>query len=45
VLQGFLAAAATDPAALGDLNARLEEVVAEKEQLELEWLEAAEVVG
>ena len=44
-LHGEMAAAATDPAALGDLNARLEEVVAEKEQLELEWLEAAEVAG
>ena len=43
-LHGEMAAAATDPAALADLNARLEEVVAEKEELELEWLEAAEVI-
>ena len=33
-LHGEMAAAATDPAALADLNARLEEVVAEKEELE-----------
>ncbi|HKX68243.1 MAG TPA: ABC-F family ATP-binding cassette domain-containing protein [Intrasporangium sp.] len=44
-LHGEMAAAATDPAALADLNARLSEVVAEKEELELEWLEAAEVIG
>ncbi|HET6665716.1 MAG TPA: ATP-binding cassette domain-containing protein, partial [Intrasporangium sp.] len=44
-LHGEMAAAATDPAALADLNTRLGEVVAEKEELELEWLEAAEVVG
>ncbi|HEX6056412.1 MAG TPA: ABC-F family ATP-binding cassette domain-containing protein [Intrasporangium sp.] len=44
-LHGEMAAAATDPAALADLNARLEGVVAEKEELELEWLEAAEVIG
>ncbi|WP_120522833.1 ABC-F family ATP-binding cassette domain-containing protein [Arthrobacter celericrescens] len=31
--------------ALGDLNAKLQELLAEKEGLELEWLEAAEVLG
>ena len=35
----------TDPKALADLTARLREVVEEREVLELEWLEAAEVVG
>ena len=35
----------TDPTALADLTARLREVVEEREVLELEWLEAAEVVG
>jgi len=35
----------TDPTALADLTARLREVVEEREELELEWLEAAEVVG
>jgi ABC transport system ATP-binding/permease protein len=40
-----MAERATDPAALADLNARLQSVVGEREELELEWLEAAEVVG
>lgn len=44
-VHGEMAVAATDPATLADLNARLEQVVAEKEELELEWLEAADVVG
>ena len=35
----------TDPTALADLTARLREVVEEREVLELEWLEAAEVAG
>jgi len=44
-LHGDMAEKATDPAALADLNARLQAVVSEREELELEWLEAAEVVG
>jgi hypothetical protein len=40
-----MAEKATDPAALADLNAKLQAVVGEREELELEWLEAAEVVG
>ncbi|MDN5797615.1 MAG: ATP-binding cassette domain-containing protein [Intrasporangium sp.] len=36
---------ATDPAALADLGARLQALVSEREQLESEWLDAAEVVG
>jgi ATPase subunit of ABC transporter with duplicated ATPase domains len=44
-IHGEMAQQATDPAALADLNARLQELVAEREGLELEWLEAAEVVG
>ena len=43
-LHGDMVTAATDPAALADLNATLQEVVAEKETLELEWLEAAELL-
>jgi len=43
-LHGEMVTAATDPAALADLNAKLQGVVAEKEALELEWLEAAELV-
>ncbi len=31
--------------ALGELNAKLQELLAEKEGLELEWLEAAEILG
>ncbi|WP_426302590.1 ABC-F family ATP-binding cassette domain-containing protein [Arthrobacter sp. R-11] len=31
--------------ALGDLNTKLQELLSEKEGLELEWLEAAEVLG
>ncbi|EWT01582.1 glycerophosphodiester phosphodiesterase [Intrasporangium oryzae NRRL B-24470] len=44
-LHGEMATKATDPVALADLNAKLQAVVAEREELELEWLEAAEVVG
>ena len=44
-LHGEMAEQATDPAALADLNAKLQSVVSEREELELEWLEAAEVVG
>jgi len=44
-LHGDMAEKATDPAALADLNAKLQAVVSEREELELEWLEAAEVVG
>ena len=43
-LHGEMVTAATDPTALADLNAKLQDVVAEKEELELEWLEAAELV-
>ena len=31
--------------ALGELNAKLQELLDEKEGLELEWLEAAEILG
>jgi ATP-binding cassette subfamily F protein uup len=31
--------------ALGELNTKLEELLGEKEVLELEWLEAAEILG
>src|SRR5262249_35736124 len=44
-LHGEMASAATDPVALTDLNGKLQALVAEREELELEWLEAAEVVG
>ena len=44
-LHGDMAERATDPSALADLNAKLQAVVTEREELELEWLEAAEVVG
>jgi hypothetical protein len=44
-LHGDMAEKATDPAALADLNAKLQAVVGEREELELEWLEAAEIVG
>ena len=44
-LHGEMATAATDPVALRGLNTSLQEVVAERELLELEWLEAAELVG
>ncbi|MDV3222541.1 ABC-F family ATP-binding cassette domain-containing protein [Intrasporangium sp.] len=44
-LHGEMAEAATDPVALADLNTKLQDVVAEKEELEHEWLEAAEIVG
>jgi ATPase subunit of ABC transporter with duplicated ATPase domains len=44
-LHGDMAEKATDPSALADLNTRLQAVVTEREELELEWLEAAEVVG
>ncbi len=44
-LHGDMAEKATDPAALADLNARLAGGRQESEELELEWLEAAEVVG
>ena len=44
-LHGEMATAATDPVALRGLNTSLQEVVAERELLELEWLEAAERVG
>jgi ABC transport system ATP-binding/permease protein len=42
-LHGQLAAAATDYTKAAELDARLRAVQAEKEQVELEWLEAAEV--
>ncbi|MFM6851547.1 MAG: ATP-binding cassette domain-containing protein, partial [Terrabacter sp.] len=44
-LHGDMAVKATDPAALADLNAKLQAVVSEREELEIEWLEAAEIVG
>ncbi len=44
-LHGEMATAATDPVALRGLNTSLQQVVAERELLELEWLEAAEVLG
>jgi ATPase subunit of ABC transporter with duplicated ATPase domains len=44
-LHGEMAEQATDPAALADLSAKLQAVLAEREELELEWLEAAELVG
>ncbi|MGN6753362.1 MAG: ABC-F family ATP-binding cassette domain-containing protein [Intrasporangium sp.] len=44
-LHADMAQKATDPEALADLSARLQDVVAERDQLEAEWLEAAEVVG
>jgi ATP-binding cassette subfamily F protein uup len=40
-----MAEKSTDPTALADLTARLREIVDERETLEVEWLEAAEVVG
>lgn len=44
-LHDEMASAATDPTALASLTGKLDELVAEKEGLELEWLEAAEVAG
>lgn len=44
-LHADMAEQATDPTALAELSARLQEVVAERDQLEAEWLEAAELVG
>ena len=38
-------AAATDHEKVLELNGELREIVDERETLELEWLEAAEVVG
>jgi ATP-binding cassette subfamily F protein uup len=42
-LHGELAAAATDHARVLELDERLRAVLAEKEQVESDWLEAAEV--
>jgi ATPase subunit of ABC transporter with duplicated ATPase domains len=44
-LHDDMVAAATDPTALADLNGKLRAVVDEREQLEMEWLEAAELIG
>ena len=44
-IHGEMAEKATDVGALADLNTRLTELVAEREELEMEWLEAADVVG
>lgn len=44
-LHADMAEKATDPTALAELSARLHDVVAERDQLEAEWLEAAELVG
>ena len=44
-LHADMAERATDPAALADLTAKVREVATEREELELEWLEAAEIVG
>jgi ATP-binding cassette subfamily F protein uup len=43
-LNASIAESASDYTRLADLGARLQEVLAEKESLELEWLEAAEVL-
>jgi hypothetical protein len=40
-----LAAEALDHSRLADLDAQLRSIAEEREALELEWLEAAEVVG
>jgi predicted nucleic acid-binding Zn-ribbon protein len=44
-IHAAMAEAATDHARVLDLNRELREVVDERELLELEWLEAADVVG
>ena len=44
-LHGEMATAATDPVALRTLNTALQGVVSERQSLEVDWLEAAEVVG
>ena len=44
-VHGEMVSAATDPVALAQLNSTLQAIVAEREDLELEWLEAAEIVG
>ena len=44
-IHAAMAEAATDHARVLELNGQLREVVDEREALELEWLEAAEVVG
>ncbi|HET8594089.1 MAG TPA: ABC-F family ATP-binding cassette domain-containing protein [Intrasporangium sp.] len=44
-LHADMAEKATDPTVLADLTARLQDVVAEREALEAEWLEAAEIIG
>jgi predicted nucleic acid-binding Zn-ribbon protein len=44
-VHGEMVSAATDPVALADLNSSLQAIVTEREELELEWLEAAEIVG
>ncbi len=44
-LHDDMVSAATDPTALAELSTRLRAVVDEREALELEWLEAAELVG
>jgi hypothetical protein len=40
-----MAEAATDHARVLELNGQLRDVVNEREELELEWLAAAEIVG
>ncbi len=44
-LHAAMAEAATDHGRVLELNRELREVVDEREVLELEWLEAADVVG
>ena len=44
-LQHAMADAVHDHVRLGELNASLGELAEEKDLLELEWLEAAELVG
>ncbi|MCF4119945.1 ATP-binding cassette domain-containing protein [Antribacter sp. KLBMP9083] len=44
-LHDEMAAVATDYAAVGRLDGRLRELAAEREELEMAWLEAAEVAG
>jgi hypothetical protein len=44
-IHAAMAEAATDHARVLELNGQLREVVDEREELELEWLAAAEIVG
>ena len=44
-IHAAMAESATDHARVLDLNGQLRQVIDEREVLELEWLEAAEIVG